>query len=142
MKTVTPKQDQIERNWYIVDVSGKVLGRAATQIAALLRGKHKPYFTPHLDTGDFVVVINAEKVVITGNKAVSKLYSRFSGYPDGLTQLSFQRMMDKNPEDVIYKAVKGMLPKNALGRKIIKKLKVYAGEEHPHSAQKPQAYAI
>ena len=142
MKTVAPKQDQIEKNWYIVDVSGKVLGRAATKIATLLRGKNKPYFTPHLDTGDFVIVINAEKVEITGNKAISKLYSRFSGYPDGLTQLSFQRMMDINPEDIIYKAVRGMLPKNALGRKVIKKLKVYAGEEHPHSAQKPQAYEV
>lgn len=142
MKTATPKQDQIERNWYVIDVSGKVLGRAASKIATLLRGKHKPYFTPHLDTGDFVVVINAEKIEVTGNKAMSKLYSRFSGYPDGLTQLTFQRMMNRSPEKVIYAAVKGMLPKNALGRKTIEKLKVYSGAEHPHSAQKPQVYEI
>ncbi len=142
MKTVTPKADQITQEWYVVDATDRVLGRISTEIARILRGKHKPYFTPHLDTGDYVVVINAEKVRLTGNKELSKSYQRYSGYPGGLKEISFKRMQQEKPEEIINHAVKGMLPKNALGRQIMLKLKVYAGPEHPHMAQKPQTLSI
>ena len=142
MKTVTPKADQITQEWFVVDATDKVLGRISTEIARILRGKHKPYFTPHLDTGDYVVVINAEKVRLTGNKELSKSYQRYSGYPGGLREIPFARMQQEKPEEIINHAVKGMLPKNALGRQIMQKLKVYAGPEHPHMAQKPQTLSI
>ncbi len=138
MKTVTPKADQIRHDWYLVDAEDLVLGRLATRIAIILRGKNKPYFTPHLDTGDYVVVINAEKVRLTGNKELQKTYQRYSGYPSGRKVIPFKRMLQEKPEEVITHAVRGMLPKNSLGRQIITKLKVYAGNQHPHIAQKPK----
>lgn len=137
MKTAVPKADQIQHDWYLVDAKDHVVGRLASQIASILRGKNKPYFSPHLDTGDYVVVINAEKVKLSGSKELQKTYSRFSGYPGGLKKIPYKNMMQKNPEDILIHAVKGMLPKNRLGRQIIQKLKVYAGEEHPHKAQQP-----
>lgn len=141
-KTHTPKQDEIEQRWYIVDADGKVLGRLATEIARVVRGKHKPYYTPHLDTGDFVVVINAEKVRLTGKKMTDKMYYRHAGYTGSLTQTSAARMIEKSPERVIMEAVRGMLPKNRLGRKLLTKVKVYRGPEHPHAAQKPEPLEI
>ena len=138
MKTVTPKADQIRHDWYLVDAKDLVLGRLATRIATILRGKNKPYFTPHLDTGDYVVVINAEKVRLTGNKELQKTYQRYSGYPSGRREIPFKRMLQEKPEEIITHAVRGMLPKNSLGRQIITKLKVYAGNQHPHTAQKPK----
>ncbi len=138
MKTLTPKQDQIKQDWYLIDAEGQTLGRLSTKIAGLLRGKHKPYFAPHLDTGDYVIVINAEKVHLTGNKELQKTYKTYSGYPGGYKEIPFARMQSKKPEEIIIKAVKGMLPKNPLGRQLLTKLKVYAGEKHPHEAQKPQ----
>lgn len=138
MKTVTPKADQIRHDWYLVDAEDLILGRLATQIATILRGKNKPYFTPHLDTGDYVVVINAEKVRLTGNKELQKTYQRYSGYPSGRREIPFKRMLQEKPEEIITHAVRGMLPKNSLGRQIITKLKVYAGNQHPHTAQKPK----
>lgn len=142
MKTVMPKADQIEHNWYVVDATDKVLGRLATQIASIIRGKHKPMFSPHLDTGDFVIVVNAEKIRLTGNKELQKTYQRYSGYPDGLTEISFKRMLEEKPEEIIRHAVKGMLPKNILGRRLLQKLKIYTGSEHPHQAQKPEELAF
>lgn len=142
MKTLTPKADQIKQDWYIVDATDMVLGRLATKVASVLRGKNKPYFSPHLDTGDFIIVINAEKIKLTGSKELSKTYQRYSGYPDGLKVIPFKRMLEKKPEEIIIHAVKGMLPKNILGRQIIQKLKVYAGAEHPHQAQKPQPLSV
>lgn len=138
MKTDAPKANQIQRSWYLVDATDMVLGRLATQVASILRGKNKPYFSPHLDTGDFVVVINAEKIRLTGNKENKKTYDRFSGYPGGRTEVSFKRMKQEKPEEIIIHAIKGMLPKNILGRQMIQKLKVYAGPNHPHAGQKPQ----
>jgi len=135
MKTYSTKASDIERQWHVIDASGKVLGRMATQAASLLMGKHKPIFSRNLDTGDFVVVINADKVRVTGNKAEQKLYYRHSGYPGGLKSISLERMMQTNPTRVIEQAVKGMLPHNRLGASMMKKLRVYAGEEHPHLAQ-------
>lgn len=135
MKTYSTKASDIERQWHVIDASGKVLGRLATQAASLLMGKHKPIFSRNLDTGDFVVIINAEKVRVTGNKAKQKLYYRHSGYPGGLKSISLERMMQTNPTRVIEQAVEGMLPHNRLGASMMKKLKVYAGEEHPHLAQ-------
>lgn len=142
MKTVMPKADQIVQDWFVVDAEDVVLGRLSTKVATILRGKHKPYFAPHMDTGDYVIVVNAEKVRLTGNKELQKTYQRYSGYPGGLTEISFKRMLQEKPEEIITHAVKGMLPKNALGRKLIKKLKVYAGPDHPHVAQNPQALAL
>jgi large subunit ribosomal protein L13 len=142
MKTMMPKADQITRDWFVIDAEDVVLGRLATKVATILRGKHKPYFAPHMDTGDFVVVINAEKIRLTGNKELQKTYQRYSGYPGGLTEISYKRMLQEKPEEIITHAVKGMLPKNALGRKVIRKLKVYAGNEHPHAAQNPQAITL
>jgi len=138
MKTLTPTPDQIHRDWYVIDAEGQTLGRIATKIASILRGKNKPYFATNLDCGDFVVVINAEKVGVTGSKADAKVYQNYSGYPGGLREVSFKRMLDSKPEEIIRSAVKGMLPKNTLGRQMFKKLKVYAGTEHPHTAQQPK----
>ena len=137
MKTLTPKQDQIKQDWLLIDAEGQTLGRLSTKIATLLRGKNKPYFSPHLDTGDFVVVINAEKVKLTGNKELQKTYKRYSGYPSGLKEIPINRIRQEKPEQILITAVKGMLPKNALGRKLLFKLKVYNGALHPHAAQKP-----
>ena len=142
MKTATPKAEQIKQDWYLIDASDQILGRLATKVATLLRGKNKPYFSPHLDTGDFVVIINAEKIKLTGNKEILKTYKRYSGYPGGLSEIPYKRMLLEKPEEIIKHAVKGMLPKNILGRKLIKKLKVYTGNEHPHSAQNPQSISI
>ena len=142
MKTVIPKKDQIEKKWWIVDAEGKVLGRLATKIATILRGKHKPYFTNFIDTGDYVVVINAEKVRLTGKKVKKKVYRAHSGYIGGLKEITFEKLIQKKPEEVIRRAVWGMLPKNRLGRAIFKKLKVYRGPNHPHEAQKPELLEI
>ncbi len=136
MKTQFAKKGEVERKWHLVDAEGKVLGRLATQIASRLRGKNKPVFTPNVDTGDFVVVINAEKVRLTGRKLDQKVYYRHSGYPGGLSSETARERLDKKPEELIRDAVWGMLPKNRLGRTLIKKLKVYRGSEHPHEAQK------
>lgn len=138
MKTYSAKPGQVEQKWIVVDLEGQTVGRAAARVAAILRGKHKPEFTPHVDTGDFVIAINAEKVVFTGNKASQKYYHRHSGYPGGLTSISAEKLLEKRPEQVFQFAVRGMLPKNALGRKMAKKLKIYAGAEHPHQAQQPE----
>jgi large subunit ribosomal protein L13 len=135
MKTYSTKASDIERKWHVIDASGKTLGRLASEVAQLLRGKHKPIYVPHLDTGDYVIVINADKVRVTGNKAKQKLYYRHSGYPGGLKSTSLAEMMESHPTRVIEHAVKGMLPKNPLGRAMFKKLKVYAGPNHPHQAQ-------
>lgn len=141
-KTYFPKASEVKREWLLVDAEGKTLGRLASRIAYLLRGKHKPYFSPHLDTGDFVVVINAEKVRLTGKKAEQKTYFKHSGYLGGWRLVPFKEMIQKHPERVIQHAVWGMLPKNRLGRKIFKKLKVYRGNEHPHQAQNPKKIEI
>lgn len=142
MKTYFPKTDEIVKNWYLVNADGATLGRLAARIAMILRGKTKPSFTPHTDVGDFIIVINAEKVRLTGRKLDFKTYERHSGYPGGLKVVNAKTLLDKRPEEVIKFAVRGMLPKNALGRKIIKKLKVYKGSEHPHKAQMPKEFAI
>jgi len=139
MKTLTPKPDDIRRDWYVIDAEGKTLGRVATKIASILRGKNKPYFVPNIDCGDYVVVINAEKIGVTGTKANQKVYQNYSGYPSGLKETSYKKMLLNKPEEIIRSAVKGMLPKNILGRHMFKKLKVYAGIEHPHAAQQPKA---
>ena len=136
-KTFVAKPSDRQRDWYVVDASGKTLGRLATQIADVLRGKRKPTYTPHIDTGDFVVVVNAEKIAVTGNKRADKLYHRHSGYPGGLHTRTFEQMIERRPEEIIRLAVKGMMPRNRLARKQLTKLKVYAGPEHPHVAQKP-----
>ncbi|MCG8513137.1 MAG: 50S ribosomal protein L13 [Halanaerobiales bacterium] len=138
MSTYMAKAGEIERQWYVIDAAEQTLGRLSTRIADILRGKHKPIFTPHVDTGDFVIVINAEKVKLTGNKWDQKKYYRHSGYPGGLKETTYQKLLEKNPELIIEKAVKGMIPHNKLGRQVFKKLKVYAGPEHPHQAQQPQ----
>jgi large subunit ribosomal protein L13 len=142
MKTYVAKPTDRERNWLVVDASGKTLGRLATQIADALRGKRKPEYTPHIDTGDFVVVVNAEKIAVTGNKRAAKLYHRHSGYPGGLRTRTLEEMLARRPEEVIRKAVKGMMPRNRLARKQITKLKVYAGPDHPHVAQKPEPMEV
>lgn len=134
------KANEIERKWYVIDAEGKVLGRLASEIASVLRGKKKPIFTPHVDCGDFVIVINADKVVLTGNKLNQKIHAYHTGYPGGRKEVVYAEMMEKRPEKVIELAVKGMLPKNRLGRKMFKKLKVYTGSEHPHTAQAPEVY--
>ena len=138
MATYSAKKGEVERSWYIIDAENKVLGKLATKIAAILRGKHKPVVTPHVDTGDFVVVINAKKVHLTGRKLTHKIYYRHSGYPGGLKSMSAEEMLKKKPEDIIKLAVRGMLPKNKLGRKQLTKLKVYSGSNHPHKAQMPK----
>lgn len=138
-KTYVTKADDIKREWFVVDAQGQSLGRMASKIAAVLRGKHKPIFTPGLDTGDFVIVLNANKVTVTGNKLTEKFYYRYSGYPGGLTGISLRDQLERHPDRVIEHAVWGMLPHNKLGRAMLKKLKVYAGAEHPHQAQNPTA---
>ena len=138
MKTYSAKPGEITREWYLVDAEGKTLGRLATQIADTLRGKRKPQYTPHVDTGDFVVVVNAEKIVVTGNKLDQKRYYRHSGYPGGLRSRTLREQLDRRPTEVLRVAVKGMLPKNRLARQQITKLKIYAGPEHPHEAQNPK----
>ncbi len=142
MKTYVANAQTRERHWVLIDANGLTLGRLATQIADVLRGKRKPEYTPHVDTGDFVVVINAEKISVSGNKRKKKLYRRHSGYPGGLHERTLEEMLDRRPEEVIRIAVKGMLPRNRLARKQITKLKVYAGPEHPHAAQKPEILEI
>ena len=139
MKTYSAKPHEVDQKWLLVDAEGQTLGRMATAIATRLRGKHKPEYTPHIDTGDFVVVINADKVTVTGNKAKDKIYYSHSGFPGGLKSISFEKLLEKAPERVIKQAVKGMLPRNSLGRAMFKKLKVYAGAEHPHTAQQPES---
>jgi large subunit ribosomal protein L13 len=142
VRTFSPKDSDITRQWHVIDASDIVLGRLASHVAALLRGKHKPIFAPHVDTGDFVIVVNADKVALTGTKLQDKRAYRHSGYPGGLRAVSYADLMEKHPERVVEKAVKGMLPKNSLGRQTLRKLKVYAGPEHPHQAQQPQPYDI
>ncbi len=142
MRTFSPKGNDITRQWHVVDASGVVLGRLASQVAVLLRGKHKPIFAPHVDTGDFVIIINADKVELSGNKLERKMAYRHSGYPGGLRSVSYAELMEKHPERAVEKAVRGMLPKNSLGRKTLRKLKVYAGPDHPHSAQQPVPFEI
>lgn len=136
------KPSDIEKKWYAIDATDLILGRLATEVASIVRGKHKPSYTPSVDVGDFVVIYNAEKVAVTGNKRTDKMYYRHSGYPGGLKEASFQQLINKKPEDVIMKAVKGMLPHNRLGRQLLKKVKVYAGESHPHAAQNPEVLTI
>ncbi|MFN3165029.1 MAG: 50S ribosomal protein L13 [Pseudohongiellaceae bacterium] len=142
MKTYSAKPREVDQNWLVVDAEGQTLGRMATAIATRLRGKHKPEYTPHVDTGDYVVVINAEKVKVTGNKTIDKMYHAHSGFPGGLKSLSFNKLQQQAPEKIIQLAVKGMLPRSPLGRAMFKKLKVYSGAEHPHGAQQPQALQL
>ena len=142
MKTFSAKAEEVARDWYVVDASDKTLGRLASEIAHRLRGKHKAEYTPHVDTGDYIVVVNAEKVRVTGAKATDKMYHHHTGFPGGLKSMSFEELVEKAPERIIQGAVKGMLPRNPLGRAMFKKLKVYAGNEHPHSAQQPQVLNV
>ncbi len=142
MKTYSANPDAVKRDWYVVDAEGKTLGRLASEIAHRLRGKHKAEYTPHVDTGDYIVVVNCEKVVVTGKKATDKMYHHHTGYPGGLKSFSFEKLIERAPERVLQRAVKGMLPRNPLGRAMFKKLKVYAGEAHPHAAQQPQELKI
>ncbi|MDR1849465.1 MAG: 50S ribosomal protein L13 [Zoogloeaceae bacterium] len=142
MKTFSAKPHEVERDWFVVDASGKVLGRLASEIARRLRGKHKAIYTPHVDTGDFIIVTNVEKLVVTGNKAEDKKYFRHTGHPGGIYETSFKKMQQRFPERILEKAVKGMLPKGPLGYAMLKKLKCYAGDTHPHSAQQPKALNI
>ena len=142
MRTYSPKSSDITRQWHVIDASDVVLGRLASQVAVLLRGKHKPIFAPHVDTGDFVIVINADKVALSGNKLEQKRAYRHSGYPGGMHSVSYGELMEKRPDRIVEKAVRGMLPKNSLGRKTLRKLKVYAGPDHPHQAQQPVPFEI
>ena len=139
MKTFSPKENEIKREWYVVDAEGQILGRLASCIAHRLRGKHKPEFAPHLDTGDFIVVVNAEKIRVTGRKLEKKVYQSYSGYPGGIKEVALKDMLRDKPERVLYKAVQGMLPKNRIGRAQLTKLKIYVGPEHPHKSQNPAA---
>ncbi|KEI35493.1 50S ribosomal protein L13 [Allofrancisella frigidaquae] len=142
MKTFTAKPSDIKRDWLLIDATDKTLGRLATEVAMILRGKNKPEYTPHMDTGDYVIIINAEKVAVTGNKRKTKIYHHHTGYIGGIKSISFEKLIATHPERAIEKAVKGMLPRSPLGRTMFKKLKVYAGENHPHTAQQPQALNI
>ncbi len=142
MRTYTPKPADVERQWHVIDATDVVLGRLASQVATLLRGKHKPIYAPHLDTGDFVIIVNADKVALSGKKLEQKKAYRHSGYPGGLRSVGYAELMRKHPERAVEKAIKGMLPKNSLGRKMFSKVKVYAGPDHPHQAQKPVPYDI
>lgn len=142
MKTVSMRAQDVRHSWFVVDAEDKTLGRLATEVARRLRGKHKPQYTPHVDTGDYIVVINAAKVRVTGSKTTDKMYYRHSGYPGGIKERSFEQLRDTYPERIIETAVKGMLPRNPLGRAMLKKLKVYPGGEHPHSAQQPEQLEI
>lgn len=138
MKTFSAKAESVSRDWFVVDANGKTLGRLASEIAHRLRGKHKAEYTPHVDTGDYIVVVNAEKIRVTGAKSTDKMYYHHTGYPGGIRSISFEKLIDKAPERVLQRAIKGMLPRNPLGRAMFSKLKVYAGSEHPHAAQQPQ----
>ena len=142
MRTISAKKEDVKREWYLVDAEGEVLGRLSSQVAAVLRGKHKPIFTPHVDTGDFVIVINADKVRLTGSKIEDKIYYRHTGYPDGLKSESLRNYLEKKPDELVRRSIRGMLPKNKLGRAMFKKLKVYSGHEHPHEAQMPKTFEI
>jgi large subunit ribosomal protein L13 len=142
MKTQVAKKEEVTREWYLVDGESQVLGRIATRIANVLRGKNKPIFTPSVDTGDFVIVVNAEKIALTGNKLADKMYYSHSGYPGGIKSISAGKLLEKKPEEIIRKAVKGMLPKNKLARHMLSKLKIYSGPEHPHKAQQPKALGL
>lgn len=142
MKTFSAKPETVKRDWYVVDASGLTLGRLATEVASRLRGKHKPEYTPHVDTGDYIVIVNAEKVHVTGNKAQDKIYYSHSGFPGGIKSINFEKLISRAPERVIESAVKGMLPKNPLGRAMYRKMKVYKGAAHPHAAQQPQELKI
>lgn len=142
MKTFSAKGNEVKRDWFVVDASEKVLGRLATEIARRLRGKHKAEYTPHVDTGDYIIVTNAEQVIVTGRKFKNKMYHHHTGFPGGIKSASFEKLQDKNPTKIIELAVKGMLPKNPLGREMYRKLKVYAGSEHPHTAQQPKQLEI
>jgi large subunit ribosomal protein L13 len=142
MSTFFAKKETVERNWFLVDADKLILGRLASEIAKILRGKNKPIFTPHVDTGDFVIVVNAEKIAVTGNKMSDKMYHHHTGYPGGIKSISLEKLLAKKPEDVIKKAVWGMLPKNSLGRKMINKLKIYKGPEHPHESQSPELLTL
>lgn len=142
MKTFMANANNVERKWYVIDAEGKVFGRLASQVAHILKGKHKPTYTPHVDTGDFVIVTNIDKIVLTGNKLDKKIYYHHTGYPGGMKQVKYRELLEKKPEFAFEKAVKGMLPKNTLGRKMIKKLKVYSGPEHKNQAQKPEKLDI
>lgn len=142
MKTFSAKPHEVRRDWFVVDATDKILGRVATEVARRLRGKHKPEFTPHVDTGDYIVVINVEKLRVTGNKAEDKKYFRHSGYPGGIFETNFTKLQQRHPDRVLTKAVKGMLPKGPLGYAMIKKLKVYGGAEHPHTAQQPKVLEL
>jgi large subunit ribosomal protein L13 len=142
MKSYMARPREVERRWRLIDAEEQTLGRLATEIARVLRGKDKPQYTPHVDTGDFVVVVNAEKVVVTGRKAEQKVYYRHSGYPGGLKKTSYEEMLERKPTEILRRAVKGMMPKTRLGRQQLKKLKIYAGPEHPHEAQRPEPYEV
>lgn len=142
MRTFSPKSSDVQRQWHVIDAADLVLGRLASNAATLLRGKHKPIYAPHVDTGDFVIVVNAEKVALTGHKREQKFAYRHSGYPGGLRAVRYSELLEKHPERAVEKAIKGMLPKNKLGRQMAKKLKVYAGPDHPHAAQQPEPYEI
>ncbi|UCC66298.1 MAG: 50S ribosomal protein L13 [Deltaproteobacteria bacterium] len=142
MKTSHARKEDVEKRWYLIDAEGKVLGRLATEVAKILRGKHKPIFSPHVDTGDFIVVVNAERIKLTGDKLKGKIYYSHSGYPGGIKGITAEKLLSTKPEQLIKRAVKGMLPKNRLGRKIFKKLKVYAGSDHPHEAQHPEPLEV
>ena len=142
MKTYSAKAESVERDWYIVDAADKTLGQLATEVASRLRGKHKPEYTPHVDTGDYIVIINAEKVTVTGNKATKKIYYSHTEYPGGIKDITFEKLMEKAPERALQSAVKGMLPKGPLGREMFRKLKIYVGSEHPHTAQQPQTLEL
>ena len=140
MKTFMPKAADITRKWYVVDAEGQVFGRVASQVASILRGKNKPIYTPNVDTGDYVIIINAEKIEVTGKKRKEKIYKRHTGYPGGLKEITFEKLLARKPEEILRHAVKGMLPKGPLGREMAKKLKIYAGPEHKHEAQKPEIW--
>ena len=142
MKTISAKAETVQRSWYLIDAEGQTLGRLATEVARRLRGKHKTEYTPHVDTGDYIVVVNAEKVIVTGRKASDKTYYRHTGHPGGLKEATFTQMIERSPAKVIELAVKGMLPRNPLGRAMYRKLKVYAGQEHPHDAQQPETLTL
>jgi large subunit ribosomal protein L13 len=142
MKSYMARPLEVERKWHVIDAEGQTLGRLATEIARLLRGKNKPQYTPHVDTGDFVVVVNAEKVVVTGKKAEQKVYYRHTGYPGGLRETSYETMLERKPTEILRKAVRGMMPRTRLGRQQFRKLKIYAGPEHPHEAQAPELYEV
>lgn len=142
MKTFSAKSETVKRDWYVIDAEGKTLGRLATEVARRLRGKHKAEYTPHVDTGDYIIVVNAEKVTVTGNKTSDKMYYSHTGYPGGIREINFEKLQARKPEMIIEKAVKGMLPRNPLGRAMFRKLKVYAGENHNHAAQQPQPLEI